>query len=349
MRRGLVAACLAASLCAAPAQAMAAPATLRSSTFVLDLWAPAHQLAGAAGPFRLGVGDVFGEGRDALVVLSPDGESTTHRLSVFRSGPSGPEPAAAVTGLEFRAGGVTVADVTGNGRAEVWLGHAPKVGCLEWSGQEFRPLEPWKFWQNKPVVLARVPGDGAPDQVLALGGYYSEEVAVGLITAWWRDKMWGKSRDLRASAFYHPDDRLAVADVTGDGRQELLVAASLARRVLPVQPFTVEEADREQTLAVFGGVYPVAVAVADLDADGTAEVYLAENRPGPGGAPAGVVRAFRWSGSGFVEVISLPVGDAVSDLAAGDWDGDRRSDLIVAKVRPGESGVQLALQILSGG
>jgi hypothetical protein len=305
-------------------------------------------------PFRLAAGDLFGDGSEALAALYPQAGSLLFRLSVVRialaaqapseaapSWTATPVPEAQVPDLDLLAGGLVVADVTGNRLPEVWLAHAPQVGCLEWTGAGFAALTPWKFWQNKPVTMARLPGGGGPDQILAQGSYYSPEVGLGLIVAWWRDRMWGKARDVRADAFYSPGDRMAVADVNGDGRLELLVAADPRRRALPVQPFTVEAWDRPQPLAVLAGVFPEAVAVADLDGNGLPEVYLAGN--GPAG---GWLRVFAWNGATLAEVASAAYSEPVSDLAPASRGLRGRPALYVGLVRKAGEQDRLVLDVL---
>lgn len=326
------------------ATAPESPLGLRKAVLTLKIAPPPSPVPpdappSLASPYRLAAGDFFGEGRDALAVLhrAPEG-GQGHVLRVYRAealqGPGG-EPAAVVEVPDLLVDGLVAADVTGNGLDELWLGHSPSLGCLEWDGERFRPLKPWGFWQNKPVTVARLAGTGgSPDRVLAMGAYYSPEVGIDLIAAWWRDKMWGKESDVRANAFFSPADRLAAADLTGDGAADLVVAASRRRTVLPVAPLTIAGLAGEKVIATFPGLVPDAIAVADLDGNGVAELYTAENSPAVAEAgEASLVRGFSWDGTGFAPVGRWGFPEMVADLAAGDLDGDGRPALLVGLVR----------------
>lgn len=334
--------------------------SLREKVVALDLagaWPPADAPPGLASTFRLAAGDVFGEKRDALAVLYRLPGDSGHHLSVYRLQTAAGAGTAAIRGLavaaqadvpDLLADGLVAADVTGNGRAELWLGHSPSVGCLEWDGERLVPLQPWKFWQNKPVTAGRLGGGaGAPDQILAFGAWYSPEMGVGLISAWWRDKMWGKAFDLRGSEFFCPGDRVAAADVDGDGAPELLLAASPRRSVLPRQPFTVAALREEKVIASLDGLFPEAMAVADLSGDGVPEIYFAENLPGSEGqASGGRVTGFEWNGRRLQEVFRRDFPQPVADLTAGDFAGDGRPSLVVGLIRPEKETARLTLAIL---
>ncbi|MFO0796118.1 MAG: putative Ig domain-containing protein [Gemmataceae bacterium] len=175
---------------------------------------------------------------------------------------------------------------------------------------------------------AELTGDGIPDLVGAPG-----PTAPPLVVAYS-----GADGAVVGSFFSHEPGFLggvfvAVGDVTGDGRSEVVAGAGGGggARVTVTDPLTGTQ------LASFFAYDPgfrggVRVAVADLDGDGVAEVVTA---PGEGGGPH--VRVFDGAGRNrgrdfFAYAPDFRGGVAV---AAGDTDGDGAADVITA---PGAGG-----------
>lgn len=246
--------------------------------------------------------------------------------------------------------GVTVADLYPTGPAEIWPAWLPKVGALEFDGTAYVAKEGWQTWANKPVVAARygpritsnyrpelaagrslpgiVPQAGGQEKLLALAYYYSPEVAVGLVTVSRPVKCPTKEKDVAASAFFSPQDRFAVADVNGDGREELLTAWSRFSAQFAPRPFTVTDlwsGAEKGTLPI----QPDEVTVGDVDGDGRPEVILAQNQLGADGWPErALVKVLRWSSGTLREVKQFTwPGAWVSDLAVGDVDNNGQDDL----------------------
>ena len=129
-------------------------------------------------------------------------------------------------------------------------------------------------------------------------------------------------------------NKVEVADINGDGRPDLLFANGGEYEVPgepePARVFVNDGAGRftEATEATFGSARFLSrvIKVADLDADGTADIVV-------GGTYATQTRLYRGTGDGFVDVTadSLPAAElSIGDLEPGDVDADGDLDLMLA-------------------
>lgn len=293
---------------------------------------------------RFEVGDVFGDGRDVLVVNMPEPSkpfewptedkpgsyvTAVYRLKgrwldeVFRSAPQ-----------TMPVSNLTVADTNGNGRQEVWFGYfgdPTQPAALEWEGTGFSPLPAWAGWPTPPVVVS-----AAESALLVLSEYKSPELARDLSTVEYRDGAWIKGASPRPGRPFSPKDRLVIADVNGDQQSELLTVTGRMNLVLPPRPFAITPLGVDEPLFTLEGVYPDDVQVLDLDGNGRPEIYLSENLPLEVGKPyRGSVRGLEWDGRSFQTVYYEEFDNQrwVADLAAGDLDGDGRKNLIIGILR----------------
>ena len=144
---------------------------------------------------------------------------------------------------------------------------------------------------------------------------------------------------------------IAVADLDGDGRPDILSAMAAApppgflsaRIQAPGTPGTFANPVRSPT-----GGDPVAIAVGDLDGDGLPDVAVADAAPAADGSHAVDVQ-FRVAGTpgAFSAPVALPLGTLTPrDLALADLDADGRLDIAVAAA--GSNDVQVLFQQAPG-
>jgi hypothetical protein len=120
---------------------------------------------------------------------------------------------------------------------------------------------------------------------------------------------------------------LAVADLTGDGKPDIVTANSSAATVSLLvnqgqRPFGSVTFATKQDFAVAAG--PVAVAIADLDGDGKPDVAVAC-------ASADVVTILSGTASPALGArTDVPVAKTPSSIAIGDLNKDGRPDIVVA-------------------
>jgi len=192
------------------------------------LQAPVSYPAQHAGYDDLGVGDVTGDTRDDLVVMSGQTYAVPNLSVVPQLAGGGFGPAA-----EYRvapntnSNGVGIGDVTGDGRKDVVLsfgGNRPSSNLAVFpetsSGTLGAPVVSPSYDVPEPVEVADVDRDGRADVVTLHGGWnragvYLQLPAGGL-----------GSEDLYEIPYasHYEAEGLAVGDFSGDGSQDLAIA-----------------------------------------------------------------------------------------------------------------------------
>lgn len=195
--------------------------------------------------------------------------------------------------------------------------------------------DPWDIlplWVATDVAIADVDGDGRNDVLAIAGLITSQEQRDGKLTVY---------RQVAPGSFAPPDTytfgayawRIAVGDVDGDGAPDVVVTD--AGRTDQQPPRTAvwlllqDRAQRgrfmaPQQLGSGSGFYHAAIA--DVTGDGAPDIVVDANQGlGTGASYFPQDRARRGT---FLPPRPIPLPGSVGSVAAGDVDGDLRTDLV---------------------
>jgi hypothetical protein len=194
-----------------------------------------------------------------------------------------------------------------------------------------------KFDRLRDIEIGDVSGDGQDDIVIAT--HDQGVVAVGTRGAegWTFVEM-----DQKPDTFVH---EIEIGDVDGDGVKEFYSTPSERNRASgESQPGSVYRYDlvdgvyKSSTVVHFDESHAKEILVADVDGDGTDELYVvreAHTKKNEAGAvervdPVRIVQFSRTGGTWTEKVVATLDDDQCRFLLAGDADGDGKTELIAA-------------------
>ncbi len=343
-----------------------APAVAYSSGGYSTVTSGIGQMSMGAG--NSAIADVNGDGKADLVVATPfaSGSTTTKSglVSVLLGNGDGTFQAA----VNYSSGGfgavfVAVADVNGDGKPDLVVANSclqyssacqsgqvnSTVGVLLGNGDgTFQPVVTYNVggYAAVSVAVADVNGDGKPDLLVAS----SCAPVNGLCTNGAVSVLLGNGDGTFQSAVTYSSGgydsiSMAVRDVNGDGKPDLIVA-----NLCPVSSSACDHYLVDGTVGVLlgngdgtfqaavtydsGGVYAYSVAAADVNGDGKPDLIVANNCGGgghcTGGPEAKPIAVLLGNGDGtFRPAVTYSSGGygAVS-VAVADVNGDGKPDLV---------------------
>lgn len=290
-------------------------------------------LSGGIGPFSVALGDVNGDGKLDMVAA----EIWTHTVSVLLGNGDGTfQPAATYDSGGINPICVVIADLNGDGRPDLVVANdAGTVGVLLGNGDgTFSPVVNYATGGSYSISVAvgDVNGDGKPDLVVGNGtsSWGVENVGVLLGN--------GEGTFQPALPTYiggYGGGSLAIADVNGDGKPDLLVTNLFAVDALL--------GNGDGTFRVAGqystGISPETLeatrvlSVADVNGDGKLDAVVADGG-GAGGDCSGTghISVLEGNGDGtFQPALVLESGGCWPQQAlVADLNGDGKPDLMVA-------------------
>jgi hypothetical protein len=126
---------------------------------------------------------------------------------------------------------------------------------------------------------------------------------------------------------------VAIADVNGDGRLDLL-AANMMSNTLSVLLGDGDGTFRSPVTYAAGGNNPIAIAVADIDGDGKPDLLAADY-----GSDAVSVLLGNGDGTFQPAITYGSGGHGINSIAVADANGDGKPDLVVANIYDNNVGV----------
>src|SRR5205809_6084246 len=307
-------------------------------TFVLFLASPDAALARGypvgAGPYSVAAGDLNGDGRLDLVVAN----SLANSVSVLLGNGDGTfQPARNFdAGLGSGPIWVLIVDVNGDGKPDILLANQSRnaVGVLLGNGDgTFQAPMNFDTAGNLPesIAVGDFNGDGKLD--VAVAHFYSTNVTMLLGNG---D---GTFQPAYVVATFAPDMFLipvAAGDVNGDGKLDL-VTASVGNVMGAVMLGNGDGTFQAPRITPFIGD-PESIVIRDFNGDGKMDLGFANDD-----SPDAQVVVMLGNGDGtFRPVQYSSVGAMESEsLAAGDFNGDGKLDLVFANAGSNDVSVLL--------
>jgi len=264
----------------------------------------------------------------------------------------------------YLVNGIAVADVDANGKPDILgmvstdLGGTPTQGYVSTRFQNPNgtfALPPTRFGVGVDpanFVAADVDGDGRPDLVVANAGDHTVSVRLA---------------DPARPGFFLPALVLstpgripldvAVGDLNGDGLTDIVVAASFDASATPapapsvmvfhqLSPPAPNAVQFASPVTYTVGGEPQAVAVADLDGNGLADIAVATT--------ADKISVLLQTAAGVIApAVDYATGVQPVAIKAADLDGDGKLDLLTANfgaaVNPGTEGLSVLIQGATAG
>ena len=230
--------------------------------------------------------------------------------------------------------GSALHDVDGDGRIDLIAGQNIHYTDVFWFEQPDDPRQPWPrhlitdaFEKYHDITVGDVDDDGAPEIVCL--SQQGERVFYYDIPDDPFQEPWPADHRTDIATGVAPEG-VAIADVDGDGRTELVAGARIYER----QPGS---ADRWRSTRLDTGWEQTRVAVADLDGDGVLEIVLAEgDSPAHGTHPARLAwfDPPEWTPNLLHDDLYCP-----HSLQIADFDGDGHLDIFVGEMSLGENAV----------
>ena len=297
-------------------------------------------------PNAVAIADVNGDGNPDIIVAN----SQSHTISILLGNGDGTfKPQRTISTGYYTVSSIAVADLEGDGKpADIVVTNfqyssayvsfpGSSVSVLLGNGDgTFKP--PVKFSTNLPggtnygpssVAVADLNGDGKPDLVVTnygysgdLGSYAGDKVSVLLGNG---------NGTFQAEKEYTTSPgpiSVAVADVNGDGKPDLVVADFGSQYFSPGSTVNILLGKGDGTFQpaqiLDAGKYPESVAISDLNGDGKPDIIVANL----GGNDVSVLQG---NGDGsFKTQQTFAAGYAPPCVVAADLNGDGKPDLVVS-------------------
>lgn len=292
-------------------------------------------------PLAVGLADLNGDGKPDIVVVN--GGDNTISVLLNNTSPGGTTPLFA-SQQTFSTGAnpdsVAIADVNGDGTPDLIVANntdnslsvllnttAPgsmttSFGTSQTFATGMRPAS---------VVASDVNGDGKPDLVVANYNDQSISVLINTTAPGASTPTFASQQSFRTGT---DPNSVAIADVNGDGKPDIVVANQFDNTVSVLLNTTAPGSNVPafSTAQIFASqLSPSIIAVADLNGDGKPEILVTNDRSGSFSVllntSVGPAVSLNFSAH---QDFALPNGSDSSSVASADINGDGKPDLVTA-------------------
>ncbi len=276
------------------------------------------------------VGDLNNDGQPEIVLAARNPKSELYYLARNASGQWQRYDIDADFGRPEAGGGLV--DLTGNGKLDFIAGHDASQNALLWWECPDDPTQPWtrreifRMPANKShdQLVADLDGDGRPE--VYFWNQFSETLFYVPVPDDPCVSPWPNVCSIVTGV---SEEGLAVADIDGDGRPELLAGQAWYKP--PATP-----ADEWERNVFTEGYVSTRLAAADFDGDGQVEIILAEGDASfMSDRYFGYLVYLKSTGNPKDLWQTAVLHDELEDphsLVVADFDGDGRPDLFVGEL-----------------